>query len=280
VQLWDIPPYFSQFSGLWTGDVYFGLLWAQQGEPKPIAQGPQEETQTSQKKIERIEGIATWSWASLTAEISWNHLYPHRKKLAPACRVISVAEINGEEVVEWSLSSKKDKMPGTANTGIATTTTPEFPLDRFTNQLKIQGKLQRVIVREQRSSADSSRFIFWERCQNFGHSGLRRFAYSPSRPDLVAGLASFEHPGYGFIADTSEENGLTVVSAFLIMTGVRAELFGLSLGHWLPWNGLHYELFLRRLGNNLYQRAGVGVLFGKGVEREFRLTDKGEIALV
>ena len=75
VQLWDIPPYFSQFSGLWTGDVYFGLLWAQQGEPKPIAQGPQEETQTPQKKIERIEGIASWSWASLTAEISWNHLY-------------------------------------------------------------------------------------------------------------------------------------------------------------------------------------------------------------
>ena len=34
MQLWDIPPYLS---GLWTGDVYFGLLWAQQGEPKPIA---------------------------------------------------------------------------------------------------------------------------------------------------------------------------------------------------------------------------------------------------
>jgi hypothetical protein len=62
VQLWNIPLYFS---GLWTGDVYFGLLLAQQGEPKPITQGPQEETQTSQKKTERIEGIASWSWASL-----------------------------------------------------------------------------------------------------------------------------------------------------------------------------------------------------------------------
>jgi hypothetical protein len=64
------------------------------------------------------------------------------------------------------------------------------------------------------------------------------------------------------------------------MTEMRAELFGLSLGHWLPWNDLHYVLFLRRLENNLYQRAGFGVLFGKDVEREFRLTDEGEIALV
>ena len=45
---------------------------------------------------------------------------------------------------------KKDKMPATANSGIATSTTPEFPLGRVINQLKIQGKLQRVIIREQR----------------------------------------------------------------------------------------------------------------------------------
>jgi hypothetical protein len=61
---------------------------------------------------------------------------------------------------------------------------------------------------------------------------------------------------------------------------MRAERFGLSLGYWLPWNDLHYVLFLRRLGNNLYQRAGVGVLFGKDVEREFHLADESEIALV
>jgi hypothetical protein len=110
-------------------------------------------------------------------------------------------------VVEWSLSSKKDKMPATANSGIATSTTPGFPLDRVINQLKIQGKLQRVNIREQRPSEDNSNFIFWERCQSFGHEGLRRFAYSPPRPDLVAGWASFEHPGYGVIADNSEKMG-------------------------------------------------------------------------
>ncbi|KAE9377641.1 HET-domain-containing protein [Stipitochalara longipes BDJ] len=184
MQLWDIPPYLS---GVWTGDVYFGLMWAQQGEPKPIA---------------RIEGIASWSWASLPAEVSWSHLYAHRKKLVPACRIISVAEINRAKVEEWKLSSKKDKIPTTANSG------PEFPLNRVINQLKIQGKLQRVIIREQRPSEDDSSFIFWGRCHSFGHDSLRRFAYSPSRPDLVAGWASFEHPGYGSIADTSEENGL------------------------------------------------------------------------
>ena len=60
----------------------------------------------------------------------------------------------------------------------------------------------------------------------------------------------------------------------------RAEQFGLSLGYWLPWNDLHYVLFLRRLGGNLYQRAGVGELFGKYVEREFHLAVEGEIVLV
>jgi len=39
-------------------------------------------------------------------------------------------------------------------------------------------------------------------------------------------------------------------------------------------------LFLRRLGDNLHQRAGVGVLFGKDVEREFHLAVEGEILLV
>ena len=254
----------------------------QQGEPKPIAQGPQEETQTPRKKIARVEGIASWSWASLPAEVSWNYLYPHRKKLAPACRVISVAEFNGEGAEEWSLSSSKDKIPATANSNSATATSiaPEFPLNRVINQLKIQGKLQRVILREQRPSEDNSSFIFWERCQSFGHENLRTFAYSPSRPDLVAGWASFEHPGYGLIADTSEENGLTSVSAFLIMTEKRAERFGLSLGYWLPWNDFHCVLFLSKFGDNLYQRAGVGVLFGKDVEREFHLANKSEVVLV
>lgn len=71
-----------------------------------------------------------------------------------------------------------------------------------------------------------------------------------------------------------------MVSAFLIMTEMWAERFGVSLGYWLPWNDLLYVLFLRRLGNNLYQRAGVGVLFGKDVDPEFHLGDEGEIALV
>jgi hypothetical protein len=42
-------------------------------------------------------------------------------------------------------------------------------------------------------------------------------------------------------------------------------------------------LFLRRLGGNVYQRAGpagVGVLFRKCVEREFHLAVGGEIVLV
>jgi hypothetical protein len=113
--------------GVWTGDVYFGLLWVQQGEANPIKQG------TQRKKIGRIEGIPSWSWASLLAEISWNHLYPHRKKLAPACRVISVAQTSGEEKVEeWMLPSTKDKISLPANVG-----TSEFPLDRVVNQLTI-----------------------------------------------------------------------------------------------------------------------------------------------
>jgi hypothetical protein len=180
------------------------------------------------------------------------------------------------------LSSNKDKIPATANSNSATATwiTSEFPLNGAINQLKIQGKLERVILREQRPSEDNSSFIFWERCQSFGHDSLRMFAYSPSRPDLVAGWASFERPGYGLIADTSEENGLTLVSAFLIMTENRSERFGLSLGYWLPWNDFHYVLFLRKLGDNLYQRAGVGVLFGKDVERGFHLADESEIVLV
>lgn len=55
----------------------------------------------------------------------------------------------------------------------------------------------------------------------------------------------------------------------------RAEKFGLSLGYWLPWSDLHYLLFLERLGCNLYQRARVGVRFGKYVEREFHLAVGG-----
>jgi hypothetical protein len=39
-------------------------------------------------------------------------------------------------------------------------------------------------------------------------------------------------------------------------------------------------LFLSKFGDNLYQRAGVGVLFGKDVEREFHLANKSEVVLV
>jgi hypothetical protein len=138
------------------------------------------------------------------------------------------------------------------------------------------------MIREQRPPEDDSSFIFQSRCENFGHNSLRRFTYSPSRPNLVAGWGSFEHPGYGSIADTSEKDGSPLVYAFLIMTEKRAERFGLSLGYWLPWNDLHYVLFLRRLGDggNIYQRAGVGVLFGKDVERGFNAAEEDEVVLV
>jgi hypothetical protein len=57
---------------------------------------------------------------------------------------------------------------------------------------------------------------------------------------------------------------------------------GLFRASWLPWNDLHYVLFLRRLGDggNIYQRAGVGVLFGKDVERGFNAAEEDEVVLV
>jgi hypothetical protein len=135
-------------------------------------------------------------------------------------------------------------------------------------------------VRAQRPSKDDKTFIFWDRYQDFSHDDFRRFVYSPLRPNLVAGWACFDNPSYGSSSIERAENGLASVYAFRVMTEKHAERFGLSLGYWLPWNDLHYVLFLRRLGERLYQRVGVGVLFGKDMEGGFRETTEDEFALV
>ncbi|KAF4625655.1 hypothetical protein G7Y89_g12511 [Cudoniella acicularis] len=116
-------------SGIWTRDVYFGLLWTQQEDPKAICQKalppPPEEEPPSPlpppppKKIERVEGIPSWSWASLPAEVLWGYLYPHRKKLVPSCMVMEVVQTSeGQETIDkWELPipGKKDKKSKSAS---------------------------------------------------------------------------------------------------------------------------------------------------------------------
>lgn len=287
MQLWGIPPYLS---GIWTGDACCGLLWKQQTVAQSIWQTKLERDEGVPKKSERARGIPSWSWASIPALISWDHLYPHRKRLIEACSVTEAAEINEERSETWKLSSKKEKPSISSRSTTGTLNSLKFPIDRVINQLKISGKIQHVILREGRPSDVNSNtllpsdhpdketpnppFIFHHRWKNFGHESLRQFVYSPLQPDLVAGWASFDGPGYGPIEDAGEEDGLPRVYALWVVTEKRAEPFGLSLGYWLPWNDFYHVLFLRKLGDHLYQRAGVGVLFGKDIDRGFLVEDE------
>jgi len=277
MQLRDIPPYVS---GIWTQDIHFGLLWVQSGEPRSVAERVSGE-EVKRKAIERVANIPSWSWASLPAHVSWKHLYPHRRKLLGTCKIISVADINeGETVQEWTLSPKTNKIRSPANLDVDNQIVPEISSARVLGLLKVQGKIRKIMIRAQRPSKDDKTFIFWDRFQHFSHDDFRRFAYSLLRPNLIAGLACFDNPIYGPSNIESGENGLALVYAFRIMTEKHAEHFGLSLGYWVPWNDLHYVLFLRRLGEKLYQRVGIGVVFGKDVEREFCEAVEEEFALV
>lgn len=286
MQIRGNPPYLS---GIWIGDAY---CEKQQGVSRSIWQKKQDKDDKLERKVERVRGIPSWSWASLPALVSWDHIYPHRKKLIAACNITEATSISESKPSEsWKLSWKKGNSSISDNSASIAPIEVSSPRESVViNQLKMSGKIQRVFTRGGHpSDVDPNtllsletedeeepipRFIFNERYKSFGYQSLKAFVFSDTRPNFVAGWASLDSPGYGPIEAASEEDGVHRVYALWVMTEKRAEPFGLSLGYWLPWNNFYHVLFLRKKGDHLYQRVGVGILFGKDIDRGFVVEDE------
>ncbi|KAI8654568.1 HET domain-containing protein [Fusarium keratoplasticum] len=258
-----VPPVSTYAFGLWREDLHHGLLWR--------SRAPQAAACTC--------GAPSWSWLSLCSPVVWFNRHRGTEK---ALQIIQV--------------------PVHA---------PGDPKALKNRALHLNGRLVKVLVKGAEESPQNIRemrveqlFETWRaremtgemtrEPQNIIKGKLKsaRFdevyyaVHSKARPDDVAGWASLDEPQhYGGVdcVDIFSDEVIAchvttrhnVRSSRLSKFEVQAPLFR---GR---YRGKVYDvLFLRELGENVYQRIGVGSIFDTDLMKEFVKGGKTRFKLV
>lgn len=225
-------------------------------------------------EMRRVEGIPTWSWASLAVPV----------------REEGILKMNkwGKEVlsgmpIQWPASphSRPDtelcRLEGVYSVPVDTGFRPRFEGmtrkalglqvdDRF-NLLKIEGKLVPVNIHgpfAPKADRDKVAYLTGYNRASVGRESWRRVAID-GEPDIIAGWASIEHGDYQ--TDVSQEISMLA----LIVASLSESLRSFQV------------VYLRRadVGIGLsYERVGVGSLFGRAVKRQVEGAEAQVISLI
>jgi hypothetical protein len=238
-------------SGLWLRDLHRGLLW----EQKPSECTPR-----------RLPELPTWSWASTVCPVIWDDT--HNTRIKPEVKVVAVITSEGDVFSMDSLRQSPGFMPPPPRV---------FDVDNQFACLCMAGKAQRVVVREVFNHEHDLEIA----SSMSGHGvesakDLWRKVCSYLRPTEITGWASFEHPDYQ--EDSVFRTGLNIY-AFHISTTSRV-LGGYGLGYLTPWHDVFNVLLVRNIDGRKYERVGVGRLFGKEIEKGFRIATAQDIELI
>lgn len=248
------------FTRLWYPDVT-SLLWLQ-GGPGPTY---------------RIKGIPTWSWAStatfkegeteagMPVVWGWHDNQPFRSNMHLSLRwndrrtVCAFTDIVAVPVDKdcWEpmFGSEPDNKHANGH--------------RF-SMLGIRGRLMPVTIHGEFQSPDDILLAasITMHAENTGTSMWRR-ATLPTRPDVIRGWASLEHPNFQRgVEGTSVHTLLALIVQATVARG------GLALGNWMRNTCPAYRvLFVGEVGipnhRNTYERIGAGVVFGYEFKEEF-----------
>jgi hypothetical protein len=234
-------------SGLWLRDLHRGLLWEQKSPDC-----------TPRRLLE----LPTWSWASTLCPVIWDD--KHNTRIRPEVKVVAVITSEGDV---FSIDSLRQMSPSPR----------AFDVDNQFACLCMTGKAQQVVMRERFYQEQDLEVA----CSVSGHGvesakALWRKVCSNLRPTEITGWASIEHPNYQ--EESVFEAGLEIY-AFLIST-TWGVLGGYGLGYLTPWHDIFNVLFVTHIDGERYERVGVGRLFGKEIEKGFRIATAQDIELI
>lgn len=105
------------------------------------------------------------------------------------------------------------------------------------------------------------------------------FVSLPVETATVQSNDELSQPSEGRSAPTAVCEGSDILALHIsTMDGIQD---GFRAGYWVPWHSAFNVLFVRSKGiNNVFERIGVGTLFGREVDRIFAQSELQEVVLV
>lgn len=211
----------------------------------------------------KINGIPTWSWASIGgSKINFPSVWYRNTKV---CNIFEAITIPVDELT-WQ--------PDFSRPMVNTIPEDEFGNDNRFVVLGIQAILQPVRIDEVFTSLGDAYRAGRVTCTYKEDNETWRRVSIPSNPNLIAGWASLEDPSYQ-----------TPAARRSSLEGIHALYIGKLNRQNEGWYQYVFKvLYLRpveRQGfTNCFERIGVGRLFGPDVERFFDAEEKTQIYLV
>nr|OQO30901.1 hypothetical protein B0A51_03184 [Rachicladosporium sp. CCFEE 5018] len=238
-------------AGLWTQQRHVDLLWEQAHPGRHV----------------RLVNHPSWSWTSLYSEVLWIDRKVHKIK------------VMGDERVS---SSSKWTTPAYANLTInSNSDLGGFP------SIEMRTNLQTVVV-DRLLKGWEIECLFVTHYRPWITDDLCRAVRSTGVGARLCGWASLERSrseaaveAPGESADHSPDDevaGAEMLALLVSKTGLLSdECRG---GYWYPYSRAYNVLFVKHLSDNKYERLGVGVLFGKDVDRGWAKHEPHDIVLV
>ncbi|KAF7554102.1 hypothetical protein G7Z17_g3197 [Cylindrodendrum hubeiense] len=264
-------------SGLWYGDVR-GLLWEQ------VTSGPRV----------RVDGIPTWSWASMATRVLDEKGTEVLSGMAVRCPEtdsftktkyrVKKMDSDIKCKAESAFTIRLDQaMKPRFDQGSVLPTLDEYDNDSRFVMLRLQGKLTRVIVDIEivGEEDDHAMWVLTAHAPNFGRSMWRRVSTHIHR-HLLRGWASIEHPDCQVNA-AGQLRSIDEVYALLVIKIPKA-YGGCGFGNLSAYQPCFQVLYLKAVHvegfSDTYERLGVGRMFGNDVDSCFELAEEKCIWLV
>jgi hypothetical protein len=241
---------YRYIAGLWTYQPHIDILWEQ------ASPGPHR----------HLSAYPSWSWTSLYAPVLWINRDIHKNSQNRKDRVFISSKWGTPMYSELRIQDN------TAGCGHATITMKTRLQLVMIERLLKGWQLEHLYVEQYRPRATDNLFRAVRTTCNAsrlcGWASLERSRAINTTDPIQEGL-----PAPDPIAEEGEIQAILISTTGLIPDDFRA-------GYWLPWSRASNVLFVQHLGENRYERVGVGLLFGRDVDRRWAKNEPQAIVLV
>lgn len=208
-----------------------------------------EQVESTPGQHERLLGYPSWSWVSIYTKIMWCDRSTRIEHATPAFSSIRI----------------HDSGPSGENY----------------SQIEIRTRLQSVIV-DRKLEAWELEVLFSVHYRPRLIDGLYRAVRVRSKYNALGGWASLENESFlvnaASSSDSPGESASSSITAVHIST--TKKIYDGFQGNWYPWYRAYNVLFVQNKHDNVFERVGVGVLFGRDADVRFHEREPQDIVLV
>ncbi|KAI9686728.1 MAG: hypothetical protein M1822_002787 [Bathelium mastoideum] len=242
-------------SGLWLRDIHYGLIWQQKGLAEEYC---------------RVDGVPSWSWASLDAEVEW----PIRHH-----NIVNSLELRGQTSADGrfdvdnvfaSLHLKGHVQILLANGPFQTKA--DVRLAAWTTGVEVPDVLEWIRTLQ----AGNINKEVWEKALGLNFESRPWNAIcSLRKPDIIVGWGSFEPANYA-----EDSTGCRSRVNALHVSTEKGLPGGIAFGSTRPSHEVCNVLFIEKASQTQYRPVGVGKIFESEIMQEFAKAKLQEIELI